>query len=123
MILGLATNTESSSLHVGENDANEFSKRGRVEDRHTLRPTLFGITTIHSVSSHGAVALSAVLAQPTVRRSQIEKFEDKNKNVKNKEKVAYQIIANTCFTFSALPPAPSCFMTSVAICFNVHPSY
>jgi len=114
MILGLSTDAKSSSLYVGEDYADEFTKRRRVENRHSLRPTHFSITTVHPVSSYGTITLPAVFTQPRPESEERgEKWE------MEAAILTYQIMANTCFTFSALPPAPSCFITSAAICFKL----
>lgn len=64
VILGLATDTKASSLYIREDDADEFTKRRRIENRHSLRSTLFGITAVHPISSYGTITLPAVFTQP-----------------------------------------------------------
>ena len=39
MIFGLSTNTQSASGDARKDDANQFSKGGRVQERYTLRAT------------------------------------------------------------------------------------
>lgn len=62
VVFGLTPNTEAPGLDIGKDDADEFSKGSRIQNRYSLRSTLFCITAIHPVSSYRAIALSAVLS-------------------------------------------------------------
>jgi hypothetical protein len=64
VILGLATDAKSSCLYVGEDDADKFTKRRRIENRHSLSATFLSITAVHPISTYGAIALTAVFTQP-----------------------------------------------------------
>jgi hypothetical protein len=59
MVLGLATDTKSSSLDAWEDDAYEFAKGGRVEGNDTVGAAALGVLGIDAVARNGCLCGAA----------------------------------------------------------------
>ena len=64
VVLGLSADAEASGLDAGEDDANELSKRGRVEGNNTIGAAAFCVLGIHAVARDGCLCNAAHGLQP-----------------------------------------------------------
>lgn len=64
VVFRFSTDTKTSSLHVGENNAYKLSKRGGIQYRDAFTSTLLSIAAVYTIASHRTTALPAILLQP-----------------------------------------------------------